>query len=99
MYTNNKLSGCPYYEIKSEQLCQIRSVHFNYHFYYFYNVIGTGDLILKSSKTTKEIKVKIPTGSVEVHFDGDKFRINDEEKASLDKEDSYYRILKGHFYL
>ena len=94
----NKYSGCPYAEIKSEELCQISSTPSNEKHSYYYNVNGTSEWILQSSKTNKEIKVKIPTGSFEGHLNGDKVLINGEEKASIDKEDQYYRIIKGHFY-
>ena len=55
-------------------------------------------MILQSSKTNKEIKVKIPTVSFKGHLNGNKYRIHGEEKASIDEEDTYYMIMKGHFY-
>ena len=42
--------------------------------------------------------MKIPTGSFNGDLDVDKFRINGEEKASIDREDKYHRIMKGHLY-
>ena len=96
--TINKLSGCPYREVKSEQFCQIDYTPYNLYYDYFYNVNGTSELILKSSKTNKEIKVKIPTDPFKGHLNGDEFLINGEEKASIDKEDKYFMIMKGHCY-
>ena len=94
----NKHSGCPYLEVKSEQFCQIWDTPSNNAHSYFHNVNETSELILKSSRTNKEIKVKLPIGSFKGTLDADKFRINGEEKASIDKKARYFWIMKGHFY-
>ena len=94
----NRLSGCPYFEIKSEHLCQLYYEAFKEIYIYINNLKATSELIFTSKNTEKQVKVKIPSGSVIVHFNGNKVLIDGEIKASLDKEETYFLNGKGHFY-
>ena len=93
----NNHSGCPYYEIKPAQLCQLDS--YNGYSLYVQNLDATSELIFISKKTGHHVKVEIPTtGSFELQLHWDKILINGEIKASIDKKDGYFQNLKpGQF--